>query len=260
MTLSFAEGNMLNARTWHRLCVSAYIIFPAVIIGWMLPENSVFVWPVAVAIGWGILVAVFGAIQGIMVARGRFYLGCPRCNARSHVSGGGRDGLYLNCPDCGELRLKLGSLFGLKVIQCGSEQDDLADYHPAAHSPLLAPKQHLIPFLIIFLPVVGSVIAASVIHEFSFFYLLIPGFWCYAVGGFILDGIFGGSMSDNHGTALRSKAPFRFWGKIGIWSLFYLFAAAFPIGYACQESARDRTNSDQGGSDQPATAIESKAE
>jgi hypothetical protein len=113
-------------------------------------------------------------------------------------------------------------------------------------SLLLAPKRHLVPFIIIFLPVVASVVAASMIHEFSFFYILIPGFWCYGVGGFILDGLFAGRISDNHGTAVRGGSPFRFWGKIGIWSLFYLFTAAYPIGFALQESAKQKPNSGQG--------------
>lgn len=250
---------MLNARTWHRLCVSAYVIFPAGIIGWMLPDDSFLIWPVTVAIIWGGLVAAFGAIQGIMLACGRLYWRCPRCDAKSSVAGGDSNGMYLDCPECGKLRLKLGHLFGLKAIKCGSHEDELADYHPNSRSLLLAPKRHFIPFIIIFLPVVASVIAATVIHQFNFFYLIIPGFWCFGVGGFILDGVFGGTMSDNHGTALRDKSPFRFWGKIGIWSLFYLLAAGFPIGYALQESAKATANS-EGADGQSATAVSSEAE
>ncbi len=231
--------------------MSAYVIFPAVIVGGMLPENSAFIWPVVAAILWGLLIALFGAYQGIMLACGRLYLGCPICDAKSCVAGGDRDGMYLDCPDCGELRLKAGSLFGLKAIKSGSDEDELADYHPNSRSPLLAPWRHFIPFVIIFLPVIASIVVASLIHEFTFFYLLIPGVWCFAVGGFILDGIFGGSMSDNHGTALRSKSPFRFWRKIGIWSLFYVFAAAFPIGYALQEKSKAATNSEQGAAVNP---------
>jgi len=237
---------MLNARTWHRLCVSAYFILPAVIIGWILPENSILIWPVGLAVVWGIFVAVFGAVQGIRLARGSLFLGCPLCNAKSQVTGGNRDGMYLDCFDCGELRFKPGSLFGLKVIRTGSPEDDLANLRPESRSPLLAPRRHLFPFLLIFLPVLGSIVTATLIHEFSFFYILIPGFWCYAVGGFILDGIFGGRMSDNHGTAQRSRTPFRFWAKVCIWSLFYLFAAAYPIAYALQERAKLVTNGEAG--------------
>jgi len=53
-----------------------------------------------------------------------------------------------------------------------------------------------------------------------------------------LDGVFTGRISDNHGTAVRSNSPFRFWRKIAIWLLFYILVAASPIGIALQESAK----------------------
>jgi hypothetical protein len=249
---------MLNARTWHRLCISAYVMFPAMVITWLLPNDSPFIWAARVAIVWSFFVGAIGALQGIMLACGKLHLGCPLCDAKSFVSGGDREGVYLDCPHCGELRLKVGRLFGLQAIRPGSVEDDLAECQASPGSPLLAPKRHLIPFAIIFLPVVASVVAASMIHKFSFFYILIPGFWCYAVGGFILEGIFSGSVSDNHGTAVRRRSPIRFWGKIGIWSLFYIFAAAFPIGFAMQESGKQKTTSEQDGGGQPATRPDSK--
>ena len=70
-------------------------------------------------------------------------------------------------------------------------------------------------------------------------------FWCYAVGGFILDGIFSGSVSDNQGTVVKSRSPIRFWGKIGLWTLFYIAAAAFPIGFAVQESGKEKAESER---------------
>jgi hypothetical protein len=249
---------MLNARTWHRLCISAHLMIPAIVIAWVLPKESPFIWPVIAVIFWGFLVAALGAIQGIMLACGKLHLGCPRCDARSYVSGGDRDGMYLECPHCGGLRIKAGRLFGLQSIRPGSEEDDLAECPASPGSPLLAPKRHLVPFVIIFLPVVASVVTASMIHKFSLFYILIPGFSCYALGGVILDALFSGSASDNHGTALRSRSPMRFWGKIGIWSLFYLFAAAFPIGFAIQERGKQKATTEQDGGEQPATHPDSK--
>ncbi len=249
---------MLNARTWHRLCISAHVMFPAIVIAWLLPNDSPFILPAVAGIIWGLMVAAIGAVQGIMLACGRLYLGCPLCDARSFVSGGDRDGVYLDCPHCGELRLKIGRIFGLQAIRTGSAEDDLAESPASPGSPLLAPKRHLVPFVIIFLPVVASVVTASMIHKFSFFYILIPGFSCYALGGVILDALFSGSASDNHGTALRSRSPVRFWGKIGIWSLFYLFAAAFPISFAIQERGKQKATTEQGSGGQPATHPESK--
>lgn len=231
---------IFNARTWHWFCVSAYLIFPAILCAWFLSDGSLFLWPVILVILWGVLVAILGAIQGIMFACGKLYYGCPKCDGKSFVSGWNRDGIYLDCPNCGELRFKLGSLLGLRTIKIGSDEDETAEFYENTGSFLSAAKRHFIPFCVIFFPVVASVVIASVIHRFQFFYILIPGFWCYAVGGFILDGIYSGRASDNHGTAVRSKSPIRFWGKITIWSLAYLFAAASPIGVALQESEKDR--------------------
>jgi hypothetical protein len=111
-----------------------------------------------------------------------------------------------------------------------------ADYKNEAVSFFLTPMLHPIVFSIIFVPVIVSVVAASIIHEFTFLYLLIPGFWCYAVGCFIINGINDGTMTDNSGTATRRKNPFRFWVKIFIWSLGYIFATISPLGLAFQES------------------------
>jgi hypothetical protein len=228
---------MMNVHTWHRLGLSAYLMFPATIIAWLLPEDSIFIWPLGIVILWGILVCTLGAIQGVRMVCGRLYMGCPICDTRSKVLGGNHDGIYLDCPRCGDLRVNLGRLSKLRAVKPGSDEDDLADV-PAVSDPyaaFLAPVRHPVSFAAIYLPVLLSVIGAAVIHEFSFFYLLIPGFWCYGVGGLILEGIYKGHVSDNQGTAVRSKSPVRFWGKMAIWSLFYVFAAAFPIGFALQE-------------------------
>lgn len=176
------------------------------------------------------------------------------------MTGGDRNGMFLDCPGCGFLRVETGFLSGMKMIKRGEHDDEeeSADDHPLSDSPLRAPLRHLVPFLIIFSPVVAAVIAASVIHEFSFFYLIIPGFFCYAVGGLILNAIYHGSLSDNHGTALRSRSPIRFWAKVAIWSIAYLFAAVFPIGFALQESAKAAAKSEQTGAGNPSVRAEAK--
>ena len=225
---------MFNARTWHRLCISAYSIFPAILTAWFLPDDSPFLIPVAIVIGWGMLVALLGAIQGILFACGRLRMGCPNCNAASPVTGGNQDGMWLDCPKCGELALRLGRL-GKLVAE---EPVTVEDVHEEQGSPLRLPKRHPVAFALMIAPVVISIIAASVIHRFSFFYLIIPGFWCYGVSCFTLEAIFSGT----YGRYTRSRQPIRFWGNILIWSLFYLFAAYFPIGYAKQESAREPDN------------------
>ncbi|MFZ2807863.1 MAG: hypothetical protein WAZ60_15865 [Desulfosalsimonadaceae bacterium] len=37
------------------------------------------------------------------------------------------------------------------------------------------------------------------------------------------------------GAAFRSKEPIRFWSKIAIWSLFYVFAVVLPIVFAIKK-------------------------
>lgn len=229
----FLHEIMFNARTWHWLCISAYPAAPAVLLGWVLPGDSPFLIWVILVFAWGMLIAVLGALQGVLFAFGRLRMGCPDCNSKCLVTGGARDGMWLDCPKCGEVQFRVDRLGRLHADKAVEEAEEL---EVNSESPLRAPLRHPIASAVIFLPVVGSIIAASVIHRFSFFYLLIPGFWCYGVGGFILDGIFSG----RYGNHSRSRAPIRFWGNIAIWAFFYLFAAFFPIGFALQESGREK--------------------
>ncbi len=223
---------MFNARTWHRFCISAYLGFPAFLAAIFLPEGSPLIWLVIPVIGWTILVAVLGAFQGILFALGRLSMGCPECNAKSPVTGGDQYGMWLDCPKCGEMQLRIGR-FG-KIV--ASETDEpVEEIYEESGSPLRLPKRHPVAFAIVIAPVVVSIIAASVIHEFSFFYLLIPGFWCFGVSCFTLEAVFSGK----YGRYSRSRQPIRFWGNIAIWSMFYLLAAYFPIGFAKQESAKE---------------------
>jgi hypothetical protein len=58
---------------------------------------------------------------------------------------------------------------------------------------------------------------------------------------FLIDGVAKGSLKDNHGTAIRHREPIRFWVKVAIWSLFYMFAIAWNIGFALQERNKEIT-------------------
>lgn len=210
-------------------------MFPAIACAMMLPNDSPLMWLSIAAIAWCCLVAVFGAILGIFLAAGKLQLGCPSCSANSHVAGGHGDGMFLECPKCGWLRVQVGQLGRLRVARIESEDDDLADWQPDSVSPL----RHRLAFALLYLPVVLSIAAATILHEFLWFYLLIPGFWCYAAGGFLLNAIFSGQMRDNHGSTLRSRSPFSFWSKFAVWLLFYVFAASFPLGFALQERSKE---------------------
>ena len=228
---------MINAKTWHRLCLSMYLFIPAILIGWFVPEDSPLQVVQTMIITWCVSLAVVGGIAGVaLVCFDIQIIGCPLCKRKCYNVEMGTNGMVVDCPECGQLRLKSQVIVGLKIIRSGTAEDDLASYEPANCSPLRAPLQYPVPFAVIYFPVVLSVIVASIIHQFTFFYLLIPGFWCYCVGGFLLDAYFRGSISDNTGTAVRSSSPFSFYRKIAFWALFYILAAVFPIGFAIQES------------------------
>lgn len=115
---------------------------------------------------------------------------------------------------------------------------------------LSVPLRHPIAFAILYLPAIMAIIAASMIGPFVLFYLLIPSVWCFGVAATILNDIFSGKMRFGgtgwSATIMRGKAPMRYWGTIGIWAAAYLFAIAFPIGYAFQERAKQSTRSEQG--------------
>ena len=112
------------------------------------------------------------------------------------------------------------------------------------HHSFQIPRTHPWLFISCYSPVIASIIAGSIIHQFSWFYIIIPGFFCFGVSCFLLDGLLSGVMTDNHGTAIRTRTPIRYWLKIGIWTAAYLFALLVPIGFALQEhSSRNARSS-----------------
>lgn len=104
------------------------------------------------------------------------------------------------------------------------------------------PKRHPFVFAFVYLPVVGSVLLSSQIYRFTFAYCL-PLLWCFFVSLFLIDGVEKGQLTDNLGTAIRHQTPIRFWGKVSLWSAFYLFAIAWCIGFAMQERSKEMTES-----------------
>ena len=99
------------------------------------------------------------------------------------------------------------------------------------------PKRHPLAFAVALAPVLVSIAVSTALYRFTFAYA-VPLIWCFLVSLYLIEGIQKGRLSDNHGTAIRSETPARFWAKIAIWSLGYLFAASWCIGFALQEQAR----------------------
>lgn len=237
---------MLNARTWHRLCLIAYAMFAFAFFSQFFPDNPILSVMHSVVLTGCLILGLGGAIFGILLIRGKLSLGCPTCDTRSPVSGLHRGLITLECPQCGHIMFRIGSLSKLQTITSEEERKERKRHRPIAKSPLHAPFVYRVPFLCLFLPVIASIVAASFIHHFSFFYLIIPGFWSYAVSGFVLESIYAGYFSMRHGGNIsRQNAPIRFWGMIALWMAFYAFAAVFPIGYARQESRKEKAASEQ---------------
>lgn len=235
----------LHSRTWHYLMVIGKLSFALVFVQWFVPEDSPLRWLSVAAMVWWGLCGLLGAFHGLLMLFGRCYMGCPLCDSKAQLLGGDGDGFILRCPECGDVCAQVGRLSGLKAwrLEDGEhatdeEDEDSAEMETSSHL-LSLPRRRPLWALAFLLPVVASIIAASLIHRFSFFYLFIPGAWCYFVTCFFIQALCTGQISDNHGTARRSKSPFRFWAKFGIWMLFYLFALSCPILFARQEQAKE---------------------
>jgi hypothetical protein len=96
-------------------------------------------------------------------------------------------------------------------------------------------KRHPFFFAMLYTPAIISVVASCLIYR-PHPGFLIPLVWCFFVGSFLIKGITDGQLTDNHGTAFRLKTPLRFWGKVTIWSVAYIFAMIWAIGFALQEN------------------------
>jgi len=106
------------------------------------------------------------------------------------------------------------------------------------HPSLRIPRTHPWLFASLYLPAIASIIAGAIIYRFSWLSLILPGVWCFAVACFLVDALISGTITDNHGTAIRERSPIRYWLKVAFWSLGYLFALVFPVAYALQETGR----------------------
>src|SRR3954471_7618984 len=108
---------------------------------------------------------------------------------------------------------------------------------------LSVPKRRPFAFAAVYVPVIASVVISSAVYRFTFAYCL-PLVWCFFVSLFLIQGLEKGQLTDNHGTAIRDQTPTRFWAKVSIWSVAYLFAIMWCIGFAMQERRRETTRQD----------------
>ncbi|MFH1024201.1 MAG: hypothetical protein V1809_12545 [Planctomycetota bacterium] len=106
---------MMNARTWLAICRMASILILPVVIGMFFDEVLWLRVVSVVAIALMVILGVWGAVLGIVFAFGKLYFGCPDCGAKSRVLGGGKWGMLLDCPQCGQLVVSWSFLGKLKI-------------------------------------------------------------------------------------------------------------------------------------------------
>lgn len=216
--------------------LSAVAMFPAVIVSSQLPQGSPWELPLGLVIVWGIGVAIFGAVLGAKMTFGKLHFGCPTCSTKSLAYPLYRNRMAIDCPHCGSFHI---GLLGVKPITTADSGEEDEDHHYEGYALLTYPKTYPALSALVLSPAAASLAITAIIHKFSFFYLLIPGVWCYGVGGFIVISLKSRLIRKNGGWIRASKSPFQFWGTVIIWSIFYLLATYFPIGYAIQEAAKE---------------------
>jgi len=113
---------LFQLRTWHRVCASAFLLFPVAMLGWMMPEHHLLHKITAPFFVLLLVLGILGAVQGILFAFKKLELGCPLCRKKSRVIDGNKQSIWLDCPDCGRLQISHG-LIRLKVIRCKSARD-----------------------------------------------------------------------------------------------------------------------------------------
>ena len=245
---------ILNVRTWHRLILASFLVFALSFVCWFLPEGTIKETVILVGTGFTMFTAALGAIMGLLLTLGRLKMGCPQCDSASKASFGGGNMLCLQCPECGELSVSFGRIGPLKIYGEDSveeAEDDPGEWEENQKDAagfkrqMTTPWRHPVACAVVYSPVVASVVAASIIHEFTLFYIFIPGFWCYAIGAMLVEAIQRGRIADDQGSAVLSKQPVRFCLKAVIWIFGYLFATWFPIGFALQESGKEAVKSEK---------------
>lgn len=69
-----------------------------------------------------------------------------------------------------------------------------------------------------------------------FLALVIAAFFCL----YVVESYYSGTVTANVTTAVQTKNPVGFWAMWALWTLAYLFAAAFPLLFALQGRDEDR--------------------
>lgn len=121
---------MMNIKTWLNICRSSTVIFILVAAGMTVPSDHWLTTVTGVATLVLIVLGIWGAALGLKLVFSTLYFGCPQCSTKSKVIGGNKREMFMECPQCGELRLS--SIFWGKLKIESTEQDFEGDDLKAA--------------------------------------------------------------------------------------------------------------------------------
>ena len=178
------------------------------------------------------VLVVFGTVVGFLIWRERLFLRCPFCPENGSVVITHEEGMELSCPKCGTITAN-GPL-GLTLVR----ESDMPK-KPRLRAPVKRMEFRSAWFWIAFTPMILSSVASIAIYRFCFASWF-PAVWGFVVCGFLVQSMRTGCLDDNAGPTFRSRQPVKFWFRILLWTLGYLFALSFPIGYARQEAGREK--------------------
>jgi predicted RNA-binding Zn-ribbon protein involved in translation (DUF1610 family) len=111
---------LFQFKTWNRLVMLSIPGFVAFPVAWMFEPNSPYLYLLTPLMFITIILALIGALQGIMMAFGKLDFGCPICESTAKVTQGGKKYIYLDCPKCGEIEVSTG-LGRMKVKRIENE-------------------------------------------------------------------------------------------------------------------------------------------
>ncbi|HVT83435.1 MAG TPA: hypothetical protein VHM90_22530 [Phycisphaerae bacterium] len=226
-------------RLWHYI---GKLALPAL----ALPCVAFFFWPnnrAVVLIGASSFIALLalglvGGVMGVLMAAGKLRMRCPFCGRSGPAWGSKREGMRMECPDCGVIRA--AGRFNLQLAR-EVAADGVADDNGALEDmpPRERPEElPLFPagwkyfrrwrtcrwYLLMLLAPCAGLCAAWMRGSFGggIVVLVMGG----TFGAVVFVQINSGMSSSNWGTYFRGKEPWRYWADVSLWTALYLGISA----------------------------------
>jgi len=242
---------MMNARTWQTLYRVSAALFFFVALGFIShPSHPIlraaYLTAEVLLIAW----AICCAWLGLLLTLGRLDLGCPFCGARSRVIGHIQKDLVLDCPACGEIRIR-GRVFGAAVSEkLNAASNDHGTSAAAesggvnhrlhhfmqSHFPSASPSQEWStvvrdskhPILtLLALNICFAIYAYSLRHVFftAGLAIILPGGFLICLAQALTTRV----ARSNLGVFPRTERPASYWLHITVLWLAYLLVSLAPI-------------------------------